>query len=128
MMLMLQGLTNRTCGFYMTNKTIIARWLLVLLMLVVLLTGINIWLPSQFSGERTSADQFQTTPKKGNQLPSQTENLTVEKLNNQVQVKQLRQALLNGELLPNDQAISADDVDQKIALLEQELQQLSTTN
>ncbi|MDW6002465.1 hypothetical protein [Vibrio mangrovi] len=103
------------------NKATMIRWLLIILLLVAVIAGANFWLSSDSVNESNLP-----LPEKNNSLPPKTETLTVEKLNHQVQVKQLRQALIHEEPLSATEAISGDDIDQQIESLEQELQQLST--
>ncbi len=106
--------------FMINHQTIVIRWGLALLLLVAVVAGINLWLSNRAVIEPTPA-----FPEKNNSLPPKTETLTVEKLNHQVQVKQLRQALIHEQPLSATEVVSDQDLDQQIESLEQALQQLS---
>ncbi|MDW6091350.1 hypothetical protein [Vibrio rhizosphaerae] len=102
------------------HKITAVRWVLALLLLVAVITGINLLLPN-----RSAVELGHPLPEKNHTLPPNTETLTVEKLNHQVQVKQLRQALIHEQPLSATETLSDQDIDQKIESLEQELHQLS---
>ncbi|KUI96903.1 hypothetical protein [Vibrio sp. MEBiC08052] len=102
------------------HKTTVIRWVLALLLLVAVIASINLLLP-----KRSVVELGHPLPEKNHTLPPNTETLTVEKLNHQVQVKQLRQALIHEQPLSATETLSDQDIDQKIESLEHELQQLS---
>ena len=117
----MRGYTLSTNTIFMINhKTIVTRWVLALLLLVIIITSINLWLSS-----RPFIESALPLSEKNKNVSLKTETLTVEKLNHQVQVKQLRKALIHEQPLSVTEAVSDQDLDQKIESLEQELQQLS---
>ncbi|QMV15982.1 hypothetical protein [Vibrio spartinae] len=106
--------------FMINHQTIVIRWVLALLLLVAVMASVNLWLSN-----RAVIEPMLPRPEKNNSLPPNAATLTVEKLNHQVQVKQLRQALIHKQPLSATEVVSDQDLEQQIESLEQALQQLS---
>ncbi|CAM3824076.1 hypothetical protein VA7868_00126 [Vibrio aerogenes CECT 7868] len=107
---------------------IINRWLVIFFIGSVLVAGINILL--WYNDTQTEPNTFLSTEENVQSPVSahKKEPLTVEKINRQAPVRQLRKVLIHGELGESDHVLSSQEIDQQTQQLEQELKSLSSEN
>ncbi|SHO56827.1 hypothetical protein [Vibrio quintilis] len=106
----------------------ITRWFIILCISSVTVAGINIllWYIHDQAEKNTSISAEHSV--QSSDSAQKKEHFTVEKLNHQTSVKQLRQALIHRELPESDHVLSTEEIDQQAQQLEQELKVLSSAN